>query len=711
MDECPIVDKSDLEAAQILIVEDSATQRLLLRNVLEKKDFKVIDKKNGEEALDWLQSHRPDLIVSDIMMPEMNGFDLCKAIKQDKDLKDIPVILVTALESLAEIGKGLEAGVDNFLYKPYDAEVLISRIRFLLINKKNGKEGKQAVNKIVLDGKDYSINTDHRQIIELLVSSFEDTVKMNQQLKKRQTELEEAKKEAELINFKKSKFLATISHEIRTPMMGVLGLLELLNLSKLDTDQKNTLETILDSGKSLLRIIDDILDFSKIEAGKMKVIISPASVSELMKKLYYLYSGEASRKGLVLNTYVDPEISPVLLFDSLRLRQILGNFLSNAIKFTSEGSIEMQVESLWKKEGLERLRFSVKDSGIGIPKEKQEKLFQPFSKLDENLTYEHGGTGLGLAVSRQLAEMMKGSIEMDSQPNNGTTVSLVIDLPIVDAKDIVKLDPGISWNINSDQLVARRTTPTIDAAEADNTLILVVDDHPVNRKVLIRQLNTIGYAALSAENGKEALSLLKSRKLSLMITDCNMPEMTGYELVKKIRQLEEKEQKVEHLPIIACTANANKEARINCLTSGMDEVLVKPIELVDLMHHVDRWLPVSESTPVDSSYLVELIGDDEKVIHEVMMDFKESFEQDLAVLNKAVEQKQMQQIIEYAHRIKGACQVVGAKALAMVSRKIEEAGRRGDEKEMYQYLKHFEEEALKLTTYLHSLKACVKDEE
>src|ERR1700680_3125492 len=235
--------------------------------------------------------------------------------------------------------------------------------------------------------------------------------------------------------------LATMSHEIRTPMNGVLGMLELLSLTTLDAEQRTTLEVVRESGKSLQRIIDDILDFSKIEAGKLEVRPAVASIASTVKAVSNIFSGNASSKHVDLTCYIDPQISPALIVDPMRLRQILNNFVSNALKFTEKGRIEIKAELLGRADGEERVRFSVTDTGIGISEEDQARLFQPFVQAAGEITPRFGGTGLGLTICKRLAQMMGGSIEMMSEVGVGTTMTLELSLPIANAEELPEVDP------------------------------------------------------------------------------------------------------------------------------------------------------------------------------------------------------------------------------------------------------------------------------
>ena len=486
--------------------------------------------------------------------------------------------------------------------------------------------------------------------------------------------LHDAKEAAEAGNRTKSIFLATMSHEIRTPMNGVLGMLELLSLTTLDAEQRTTLEVVRESGKSLQRIIDDILDFSKIEAAKLEVRPAVASIASTVKAVSNIFSGNASSKHVDLTCYIDPQISPALFVDPMRLRQILNNFVSNALKFTEKGRVEIKAELLGRADGEERVRFSVTDTGIGISQDDQARLFQPFVQAAGEITPRFGGTGLGLTICKRLAEMMGGSIDMVSEVGAGTTMTLELSLPIANAKDLPEVDPvGPPDFLRTTKM--RRRAPDIASAAAEGTLALLADDHPTNRSLIVRQINLLGYAAESAENGIVALEKWKSGRFGILITDCNMPEMNGYELTRRIREFEATNGD-KRIPIIACTANAlGGEAEI-CFTAGMDDYLAKPVELNELSKKLDHWLPIARpAAPLDRSALASLTGGDVAAEREILMDFRRVNAEDAAMLKRAVAGSNILEVTTASHRIKGASKMIGAMGLAAVCERLERASR------------------------------------
>ena len=520
---------------------------------------------------------------------------------------------------------------------------------------------------------------------------------LEQRVADRTAELEDTNRKLAAASIAKSSFLSTMSHEIRTPMNGVLGMLELLSLTPLDGHQRTTLEVVRESGQSLLRIIDDILDFSKIEAGKLEVRREVASVAKVMASVRGIYSGNASSKGLLLEARVDPRISPAVLVDALRLQQILNNFVSNAIKFTARGSITMKAELVGREGNEDIVRFSVADTGIGIPPESRKKLFQPFAQAGGDIARVYGGTGLGLSISNRLAKLMGGTVDIESEPGQGTTVSVTLPMPVASPDALPRPEAEATA---ATPVRPRREAPSIEQAQAEGRLVLVVDDHPINRLVMSRQVTALGYANETAENGREALERWSAGRYGLILTDCNMPEMDGYQLARSIRS-QELAQGTARTVIIACTANALRGEAENCFAAGMDDYVVKPVELTRLHRKLEQWLP--SAPPVDREALAAIAGDDANLQIEMVKRFLAASDEDATSLIHAIDSQELQAAVQAAHRIKGASATVGALALAEVSERIEAAARDGDWERVVGEREAFHRELARLSAYLVGL--------
>jgi len=706
---------------KILIVEDSATQAQRLQYILQQHGYEVAMAADGRVALEVVQQFAPTLIISDVNMPEIDGYELARRIKAHPKSRDIPVILVTSMSDPQDVILGLECGADSFVLKPYDEQYLLGRVRYVLANREMRREQDVGMAvEIYFNDRKHLITADRLQILNLLLSTYDAAMQSNKELKHSKEALEKRSGEVDAANRAKSVFLATMSHEIRTPMNGVLGMLELLSLTKLDAEQRTTLGIVRESGKSLLRIIDDILDFSKIEAGKLDICPEVTSIQEVIDGVRNIYSGVASNKGLLIRHNVDSQLSPAVMVDTMRLRQILNNFLSNALKFTSKGgSIEIKVELIERADAEDRVRFSVTDTGIGISVENQQRLFQPFSQVDGDTARRFGGTGLGLTICRRLADLMGGSVAMTSELGKGTTINFTVSLPIANPKDLKATDQDSTLKLLNTTTRMRRMAPSVEVAEAERTLVLLVDDHPTNRVVLLSQVRALGYAAQSAGDGNEALELWRSGRFALVITDCNMPEMDGYELTRSIRRVESGNGG-KPTPIIACTANAmGGEAEI-CFAAGMDDYLVKPVELSELLKKLDQWLPIprqaifratsgnladaeSATSPIDRSVLADISGGNAATEREILIDFRRVNDEDAAMLKRAVTISDNPQIIRATHRIKGASKIIGALGLAGVCDRIEHASRANDWASVRAGMTKFQKEWARLNAYLDAM--------
>ncbi|GAA5002463.1 hybrid sensor histidine kinase/response regulator [Pseudoluteimonas lycopersici] len=519
-------------------------------------------------------------------------------------------------------------------------------------------------------------------------------------IKQLEEDLRTSESRAREANEAKSAFLAAMSHEIRTPMIGVTGMVEILAHTNLDAEQRRSLNVIQSSAQSLLQIIGDILDFSKIEAGRMQLSPAATDLGKVARGVVANFSGSASSKGLVLGCSIDPQLGAAYWADALRLRQVLGNFVSNAIKFTERGRIDLALELQRRDGDRDVVCFRVSDTGIGVGKEAQAKLFQPFVQAEGDTTRRFGGTGLGLAICRRLAELMGGEVTMESEPGQGTTMRLLVPLQAAPEEE-VETDAFDAIAPAAAGLAPRRL-PSVAEAEAERSLVLLVDDHPTNRMVIARQLALAGYASEAAEDGAQGLAAWRSGRYALVLSDVHMPHMDGYQMARAIRTLEAKEGRGGHTPIVALTAATLKGEVERCLDAGMDDYLAKPVAIPTLVAALQRWLPhtataaTPPATPVDApapatalpqlhrpppfdeNVLATLTGGNDADLRALLDDYLASTREDLAVLEAARIDGDLPALTRQAHKLKGAARTVGALELADAAERLEAAARDGD---------------------------------
>lgn len=528
----------------VLIVDDSKFYRALFTELLDIDGYVVVVASDGTAALDIARNAPIHCILLDIALTGMDGLEILAELKADPRCRSIPVIMVTGSHNEQTITRAFDAGAADYIAKPVSAPLARARVRMAIQNHEMVGELKAANDQLLL-----------------------------------------AQAEAERANNAKSAFLASMSHEIRTPLTAILGFTDVLiddqEIRKLAADRVNDLRTIKRNGEHLLELINDILDLSKIEAGKLEVERIPWSLTRLISDVVSSMQGRAAVKGIRMETQYLGPIPETIQVDPTRLRQILVNLLGNAIKFTDEGSVRLTMRLCASNPEDAALEFQVIDTGIGMTEEQMHRLFRPFAQASISTSRQFGGTGLGLTISRHLAEMMHGNITVKSQPGAGSTftfkirIGSLLDTRLLDSPD----------DARSQQESEGNQAPEIRLGAR----ILLAEDGPDNQRLITFHLRRAGAEVSIAENGLRAVEMIQAaidegKAYDVILMDMQMPELDGFEATQQLRSLGYQG------PIIALTANAMTGDRERCLAAGCDDYASKPINRKQLLRQIERWL-------------------------------------------------------------------------------------------------------------------------
>ena len=468
-------------------------------------------------------------------------------------------------------------------------------------------------------------------------------------------QLMDARQAADEANYAKSAFLSALSHEIRTPMTAIIGLLELEQERCLSSGQpvSQALQVAHRSARELIALMGDSLDLAKIEAGHLQLVPQTTELKGFFEGIQRLFEATAQKKGLHLTLAFDPAAQGYYWFDPLRLRQVMHNLLGNALKFTEQGGVRLSVTCQRDDTDTEYLHLCVEDSGPGISAEQQPRVFKPFTQVSALTAAEHGGTGLGLSICKQLVELMGGRIHLDSVVGEGTVVCIDLRLDRVSTDDVP-------------------ATPTVTLPPVGRSLsVLVVDDLAANRLVLAQQLQFLGHQVIALDSAEAALQRWREQRFDVLVTDCQMPGMSGYALSEAIRRIEAEEQRTR-CALIGCTANAMKDEQRRCEDAGMDELLVKPVTL----EHWNRVLArVAPQRSFDIQALRTMTQADGPVLHSMLKELAKSLDHEHEVLASALAERDVARLNAALHRLKGICSLVDALPLAKACVALEKCAR------------------------------------
>ena len=806
---------------KILIVDDEPNNLDVLRNCLGKAGFKALVAEDGETALKRVDYIKPDLILLDVNMPGIDGFETCRRLKKNKVTQDTPIIFITAKTESVDKVKGLEIGAVDYITKPFQTEEVIARVNKHLtirnlqkqLEAKNAQlqdhvhhlESMATLGKAINETRNMDLMMDNAMKITLAVFKCDRAwllypcdpkapgwrvpievttpeypgahisntdIPMNPAISEimRDTlsatgplalgpayehktpamitekfsvqsqmfiaiypklgkpwvfgihqcsyariwtenelylfrefgqriaqslglflslnELQKAKEKADLANRTKSEFIANMSHEIRTPMNAIIGLTHLALRTKPAPRLHDYLSKTLSSANALLGIINDILDFSKIEANKLDMEDTHFLLSDVMENLSALLGSMAKDKGIEMLFTTDPDVPLALIGDPLRLGQVLINLTNNAIKFTDTGEIVITAKLISIDVNRVKLRFAVRDTGIGLTQKQIAGLFRPFTQADASITREYGGTGLGLTICKRLAEMMNGEISVTSQPGQGSVFIFTAEFGYSAVKKRRCLLPAPDDADNADNAddLAMISLDLIKGAR-----VLLAEDNAINQQVASEFLEQAGMIVTIAANGREALKAISQAAFDLIFMDLEMPEMDGYEASRAIRR----DARFADIPIIAMTAHAMSGIREKCLAAGMNDYLSKPIDPPELTAVLVRKIKpkvrgaptpgrmqgeiknaqdLPEQMPdLDIAAALKRLGGNRALLKKLLIDFADDYSDTADTLRKALDSGDIEYIRRTAHTIKGVAGNIGADDLAEAARDLEAA--------------------------------------
>ncbi len=565
---------------KVLIAEDSPTQAMQLQMILEEYGYEVLHGINGKEAYDLLdEDNLPDMIISDIIMPEMDGYEFCAKVKNNVKTKDIPVILLTQLSKPDDVIKGLQSGADNFISKPYSDEFLFDRISDIMLNREIRKRSPNLdINmEIYFGGQKYRLNSNRMQILDLLLSTYYNAINKNQELEDKNIEMKKLHKEMKIkniqlkkLNEEKNQLMGIAAHDLRSPLCTMSGYLYLVTESlekNMIPDQEKIFSTLNRTTDYMLNLITDVLDYSKIEAGQIELKKEKFDLVAFMDEVIEMNNILASPKNITIHSgYTDNEI--IVVADSNKIKQVMDNLLSNAIKYSEQNTMVIVNFKLLDNE----LQISVIDQGKGIPIAEQDKLFKPFATTSVKSTGGEKSTGLGLVSVKKIVETHGGRIWLKSKEGVGSQLFFTIPHTSSGIKEIAKRNEN-SIKVNTD----------IQSSKNKKLKILIAEDDETVNKFLSLVLKDIGKEIFLAKTGLEALNIFSDNKdIDLIIMDIQMPVMDGLEATREIRKLS------TSVKIIAQTAFAMSGDEQKSMDAGCDNYIAKPIRKAALLEIIDN---------------------------------------------------------------------------------------------------------------------------
>lgn len=526
-----------MKTINILLLDDKEENIISLHALLQDVEHvNIISSTDPNDALKICWKEEISIALVDVQMPKINGFEFVSILKSNPKTSHIMAIMVTAISKEDKyLLQGLESGAVDYLYKPLNPEITIAKVK-----------------------------------------SFVQQIIIQQEIKEKNKELEESRLELlqtkeEAIQARKSKeiFLANMSHEIRTPINGIMGIMHMFKSSDLSNEQRDWLKRLDNASQSLLLIINDILDLSKIDSGMLKIEFEDFSLDKMIEDINRIYKIKANHKALDFKIHVDDGVPQYIRYDSLRLQQIISNFISNSLKFTEKGSITLHINILEQRENNFLLRYTVKDTGIGIKEESVDKIFLAFEQADDGITKKFGGTGLGLAIVKRLAKLLNGQVGASSVYGEGSEFFFEGWFEATSPADESKESSDPSYN----------TFPKLQ-----DMRVLVAEDNDLNSFMLAHMLRSWNCEVDIVRNGRLALEKVEAKHYDLILMDTHMPIMSGFEAIKEIKNHITPEK--HGIPIITISASVLEHEQAAAFQAGADGVIGKPFDPIELYQKI-----------------------------------------------------------------------------------------------------------------------------
>ena len=565
------------DQGKILVIDDKLENIQVLYSLLGGEGFEVSVSTNGIQAIKDVLNDIPDLILLDVNMPGMDGYEVCKHLKRTPQTKEIPIIFITGNTEEEKVSHAFEVGAVDYITKPIKAKELICRINTHL------------------------------------------------NLKKAIIEAQKARADADLANRAKGEFLAMMSHEIRTPMNAILGFTEILS-ERCSGEDLSQINMIHNAGKSLLNLINDVLDISKVEAGKMEIQKISFSPAVLCREVYHIFNIKAQQKDLLINLSVDKEVPETIVSDEHRIRQILFNLLSNSLKFTDKGTINISVSTQITGQFCD-LRIDVEDSGRGIPENDQAKIFEKFEQVTKQESSKFGGTGLGLAISQKLAALLGGQLSVVSQWGKGSTFSMILKKLSFSKKIICKEKVKQSYSFSPAN-------------------ILIVGDSLVNRELFTAYFKESGLQLRTAENGLAALQHINQSKPDLILMELHMEAMNGQETLQAIRA----DKRFTSIPIVASSATVLQKDQLKEMGT-FDNYLTKPFSKSQVLDLLSKYLQCEKTSSIVQAPETITRPDIGGIIQE-NVELRQALKKHLSAINDARTIHDLQQVYELLKMIR-----------------------------------------------------------